>query len=90
MNTSKTAQRVARALAIWWGGEDPIRLSGVPRVLPPASSGRRVSTATVYRWSLTGLRGVRLRRFKVGGSWHTTHQELDRWANALTALEEGR
>lgn len=76
------------ASAPWWAGEQAIRISDVPRHIPPLPDGRRVSLASVYRWSLNGLRGVRLRRFKVGGTWCSTTQELARWSAALTAAAE--
>ncbi|MBL8738579.1 MAG: DUF1580 domain-containing protein, partial [Planctomycetes bacterium] len=50
--------------------------------------GRRVSIASVYRWTTAGLHGVRLRRFRVGGCWCTTTEELARWSAALTAAAE--
>lgn len=68
----------------WWTGEDPVRLSCVPRLLPPRATGRPVSTDVVYGWTTKGLRGVKLRRFRVGAQWCTTRQELARWQAALT------
>lgn len=73
----------------WWAGESSIRLGDVPRVLPPLPDGRRVSVASVYRWSTAGLRGVRLRRFRVGHVWCTTVAELDRWSAELTRRAGG-
>ncbi|MCC7065843.1 MAG: DUF1580 domain-containing protein [Planctomycetes bacterium] len=82
---SNASQRVAREHAApWWAGETAIRVSDLPRHLPPAASGKRVSAATAFRWTLAGLHGVRLRRFKIGGSWHTTCEELARWSRVLT------
>ncbi len=60
----------------------------LPRILPPRPDGRRVSIDAVYRWSLRGLHGVRLRRFRVGGAWCTTTEELTRWSAAITAATE--
>lgn len=47
-----------------------------------------MSIASAYRWTTAGLRGVRLRRFRVGGNWCTTTEELARWSAALTAAAE--
>ena len=68
----------------WWRGEQAIRLSRLPRFMPRTADGRRVSQATAYRWATAGLRGIRLRRFKSGGSWCTTREELHRWTALLT------
>lgn len=73
----------------WWAGEDAVRLAQVPSLLPPnAVTGKPVTSAAVYGWCTAGLRGVRLRRFKVAGGFATTRQELQRWQQALTALAE--
>lgn len=72
--------------APWWGSETAVRLSDLPRHLPPLPKGRHVSVASVYRWTLAGVHGIRLRRFRAGGgAWATTLQELARWQAALTA-----
>lgn len=87
---STTARRAARDLASsWWAGEEQVRLSDLPRLLPPLPDGGRVSLASVYRWTTRGLRGVRLRRFRCAGGWATTREELARWQAAMTAAEAG-
>jgi len=68
----------------WWAGESPVRLSDLPRLLPPLPSGARTSIKSIYRWSTRGLGGVRLRRFKHGGGWATTAEELLRFQQART------
>lgn len=73
----------------WWAGENAVRLSDLPRLLPPLPNGRRVSSASTYRWSLAGLQGVRLRRFRVGSTWCTTTEELARWQRELTLRAGG-
>jgi hypothetical protein len=73
----------------WWSGEEAVRISDLPRLVPPLPDGRRVSLASVYRWVTAGLDGVRLRRFRLGGVWHSTRQELDRWAAELTRRAGG-
>lgn len=71
----------------WFGGETPIPLQLVPRHLPPSGTGAPRSTQTIYRWTTIGVRGVRLRRFRGGGSgWCTTVQEIERFLSALTVL----
>jgi hypothetical protein len=83
----RSTQRVARASSPWFEGEDQVRLSDLPRLIPPLPGGRRVSIASCYRWTTAGLHGVRLRRFKAAGSWATTSQELARWQAAQTAMQ---
>jgi hypothetical protein len=72
----------------WWVGEDQIRISSIPAEVPRCPDGSKVSLASVYRWSLRGLNGVRLRRYRCGGVWCTTRQEITRWQAALTACAE--
>lgn len=72
----------------WWFAEDQIQLSDVPRILPPLPNGRRKSLAAVYRWTTAGLLGIRLGRYRCGGVWCTTRQELARWQASLTASAE--
>lgn len=72
-------------VAEWWIGEDAIRLSCVPRHVPVTAAGRPITRQSVYLWTTRGPLGVRLRRFRIGGQWFTTKQELARWQVALTA-----
>lgn len=73
----------------WWTGEDAICLSALPRHLPHRHDGRRISVATCYRYALSGVCGVRLRRFRVGSGWATTLQEVSRWQRAVTLAKGG-
>lgn len=86
--TTKSTQGEFSTSAQWWSHEDKIRVTSIPQYVPPAPDGRRISKAATFRWTTRGLRGVRLRRFKIGGAWHTTLQELDRWSALLTAEAE--
>jgi hypothetical protein len=61
-----------------------VRLSQAPALLPPAFGGGSVHAATIYRWCTAGIGGVVLRRFRAGGCWATTAQELTRFQLALT------
>ncbi len=70
--------------APWWASETPVRLSQAPALLPPAFGGGSVHAATIYRWCTAGIGGVVLRRFRAGGCWATTAQELTRFQLALT------
>lgn len=72
--------------ADWWTGEDAIRLSCLPRYVPVNADGRPVTRQTVYVWATAGLHGIKLRRFRCGGQWCTTKQEVARWQAALTVV----
>lgn len=50
--------------------------------------GKRVSQATIHRWRLEGVRGVRLEAIKIGGTFHTSIEALERFVSALTAAQE--
>ena len=51
--------------------------------LPRRRAGRKTSTACVYRWTNSGLRGVRLRYTQVGGTRCTTRRWLREFFDAL-------
>lgn len=52
-------------------------------LLPRRRKGRKVHVATLYRWALHGLRGVRLETLQVGGSRATTIEALQRFFRRL-------
>lgn len=68
----------------WWAGEDVVRVSCLARHLPTMHNGKPPSRRSVYWWTTAGVFGVVLRRFKSGGQWCTTKQEIVRWQAALT------
>ena len=55
--------------------EIPIFLVDVPDVLP-RRNGKKIHVSTPHRWSTTGLRGVILSTFLIGGLRATTRQDL--------------
>lgn len=89
MTQKETPRRLAADPTAWWAHERAIRVSSIPGHVPTLPDGRRVSVATAWRWSLRGLHGLRIRRFKTGGTWCTTVEELGRWQAALTAAQAG-
>lgn len=76
------------AASPWWNGETSIRVSDIPRHVPASPSGQPVNASTAWRWTLRGVRGIRIRRFRIGGTWCTTSEELARWQAALTSAAE--
>jgi len=83
----RTRARAASHPTPWWLDEAKIRVSDIPSHVPSLLGGRKVSKATAWRWTLHGVRGLRIRRFRVGGAWCTTLEELGRWQAALTAAD---
>lgn len=47
--------------------------------------GKRVSPATLWRWRLKGVNGVRLECVRVGGTWYTTNDAFADFLIAQTA-----
>jgi hypothetical protein len=79
----------------WWSGERIIPVSQIPYHVPPRYAPDEdidppVSRATAYRWTTAGIDGVRIRRFKSGGGYYTTVEELRRWQRDLTLRSEGQ
>lgn len=72
----------------WWIGETAIRVADIPKHVPAQADGRQIGVATAWRWTLRGVGGIAIRRFRVGGSWCTTLQEIARWQQALTAAAQ--
>ena len=48
--------------------------------------GKRLSPATIWRWRLKGVRGVRLESVLVGGCWCTTRAAFAEFLRAQTAV----
>ena len=48
-------------------------------------TGKRVSPATLWRWRLKGVGGVKLPMVRVGGVWHTTVEAFAEFVRAQTA-----
>lgn len=42
--------------------------------------------ATVHRWAITGIRGVRLEALEAGGRWHTSIEAVERFFQATTRV----
>lgn len=55
----------------------------------PRRRGKKVSTATIYRWSVAGVRGVKLRTVQAGSVRSTTRQYVEEFIAALTSQRDG-
>jgi len=64
--------------------EQLIRLSDVPKYIPPNAKGTRVSLPTIYRWTLRGVRGVRLECLQGPSGKATSLEAIQRFLQHLT------
>ena len=68
--------------------EQLLTLSQAARVRPHGRLSRPTHPSTVYRWISRGVRGaagvVKLEGVRIGGSWYTSREALQRFAEALT------
>ena len=68
--------------------EQLLTLPQAARVRPHGRLGRPTHPSTVYRWISRGARGgagvVRLEGVRIGGSWYTSREALQRFADRLT------
>lgn len=62
-----------------------ISLAEAARSLPSGS----VHVATIHRWQLRGIRGIRLPSVLIGGVRHTSREALAWWFAATTAAADG-
>jgi hypothetical protein len=65
-------------------GEEVVTLTELARRLPRRRANKPTHVATLHRWRLRGLNGVRLAAVKYGGIWVTTVQAYQRFVDALT------
>jgi hypothetical protein len=63
--------------------ESTMSLTQAARRLPRLRAGRPVHPSTVWRWALTGLRGVKLETAMVGSVRVTTEDALRRFFQAV-------
>lgn len=66
--------------------EELLSLAAAARILPRRRGGKKVHTATLYRWTTTGLKGVVLESLQVGGTRCTSQQALQRFFDQLSPL----
>jgi hypothetical protein len=64
--------------------EEVVTFAELARRLGRRRANRPTHIATIHRWRLRGLNGVRLAAAKCGGIWVTTMQAYHRFVEALT------
>ena len=90
MLTGLTLLALGLTMALSWpaidvNAEHVLPLAALARRLPARRDDRPVSPATIHRWRLPGVRGVRLECVRIGGIWHTSLEAYQRWVDRLTA-----
>jgi hypothetical protein len=55
----------------------------------PRRRGKKVSLATVYRWTQSGCNGIRLHTVMVGGVRYTSPLAIEQFVANLTAARDG-
>lgn len=68
--------------------EQLLTLSMAAREVPNRRSGCGINVSTVWRWSLRGIRGVRLETLLIGGIRYTSREALHRFFTATTAAAD--
>ena len=68
--------------------ESLMTLAAAARTLP-GRTGRGLHAATVWRWSLRGVRGVCLETVMIGGIRYTSREALERFIAATTSAAKG-
>ncbi len=64
--------------------EQVVSLSEASKRLPRRRKGKRPHVATLYRWAVRGVRGVRLETLRVGGTLCTSLEALQRFCEQCT------
>ena len=70
--------------------ETVISLAEAARRLPARRAGKRPHVSCIYRWTVSGCRGVVLESIQVGGTRCTSLEAMQRFCDALTAAADGQ
>ena len=65
--------------------EQLISLAQAARLRPRGRRGRPLHPSTIYRWISRGIRGIRLEATRFGGTFYTSREAMQRFADRLTA-----
>jgi len=64
--------------------EQVVSLSEATKKLPRRRGGKRPHVATLYRWAVRGVRGIKLETLRVGGTLCTSLEALQRFCERCT------
>jgi hypothetical protein len=70
--------------------EHLISLTEAAKELPARRGNKRAHTSTLYRWTTSGCRGVKLEFVQIGGTRCTSHEALSRFYERLTLAAQGQ
>jgi hypothetical protein len=70
--------------------ETILTLSEAAEWLPRRRRGRRTHLSTLYRWTVSGCRGVILEHTQIGATRATSREALQRFFDRLTHASGGR
>jgi hypothetical protein len=68
--------------------ESLISLADAARLLPARRAGKRPHVSCLYRWTVSGCRGVILESIQVGATRCTSREALSRFCEALTYADD--
>ncbi len=68
--------------------EEIISLAEACSLVPGSSPGKRLHISTIYRWTETGARGVKLQTVQVGGKRCTTRAFINQFIEELSKPEK--
>jgi len=64
--------------------ETLVPLREIPNLLPVRRNGKKLHISAVYRWTTSGVRGVRLDSVRIGGTCFSSLQALQRFSEKLS------
>ncbi len=70
--------------------ENIVSLADAAKSLPARRGGKRPHVSCIYRWTVSGCRGVKLESIQVGGTRCTSLEALHRFFERLSVPPGGR
>jgi hypothetical protein len=64
--------------------EDLIPVRQVPDEIPSRRPGKRINISTIWRWSMRGVRGVKLETVRIGGGTYASREAIQRFVERLS------
>jgi hypothetical protein len=66
-----------------------VSLADAAKLLPARRGGKRPHVSCIYRWTVSGCKGIQLESLQVGGTRCTSREALARFFERLTAGNTG-
>jgi hypothetical protein len=70
--------------------ETLLTLAEAARLIPPRRANRPTHLSCLYRWTVSGCRGIILESLQIGATRATSREALSRFYAALTAQTQGK